>query len=58
MKKENKNSSQESKSTKKEMVKFLYNTKNIAKKNYKIPYDLRVENYSSKSNVIYTYGIR
>ena len=42
---------------KKDMVKFLYEAKNKAKKN-SISYNLRVENYSNKNNSVYTYGIR
>ena len=42
---------------KKEMIKFLYKTKNKAKEN-NISYDMRVVNYTANTPTIYTYGIR
>lgn len=58
MKKEERKVPEKSKATKKEMVQFLYKTKNTAKKECQIPYNLRTENYTNKNNTIYTYGIR
>ena len=58
MKKEERKVPEKSKTTKKEIVQFLYKTKNIAKKECQIPYNLRTENYTNRNNTIYTYGIR
>ncbi len=57
MKKEN-NVSQKSKTTKKEMIKFLYKTKRQAKEDYNISYNFRIGTYSKKIDSPFTYGIR
>ena len=57
MNKEN-NDSQKSKTTKKDMIKFLYKTKKQAKKNQNSSYNFRIENYSKKIDSPFTYGIR
>lgn len=58
MKKEESKVPEKSKATKKEMIQFLYKTKNRAKKECQISYNLRTENYTNQNKTIYTYGIR